>query len=144
MSSVDLPRIREYGASDEDAVVKLWAEVFPGAPQDAFGPDIRRKLAVQPDLFLVAYRGARLVGTVIAGFDGHRGWIYRLAVALDERRRGVGRALVGAAEQRLERLGCPKVNLQVRAETPDAVGFYRKLGYRVEKRISMGRRLIRD
>ncbi|MEE8558186.1 MAG: GNAT family acetyltransferase [Myxococcota bacterium] len=134
--------IRPYRDEDEAGVVRLWAEVFHDAPAwNDPTADIRRKQTVQADLFLVAVSGVRIAGTVMAGFDGHRGWIYYLAVDPDLRRRGLGRALMQEAEQRLEASGCTKVNLQVRASNPEGVRFYEQAGYRVEDRISMGRRL---
>lgn len=134
--------IRPYVESDQPAVIALWRAVFADAPA-ANDPaaDIRRKLGVQRELFLVATAAETLVGTVMAGFDGHRGWIYYLAVAPEQRRAGIGQALVLAAEQALAAIGCPKVNLQVRATNPAVVAFYERLGYAVEERISMGKRL---
>ena len=105
------------------------------------GGPTRRKLSVQPDLFLVAVSGADVAGTVMGGYDGNRGWIYRLAVSPALRGGGVGRALMAEAERRLTTYGCVKVNLQVLGSNGDAVAFYEKLGYRVEDRISMGRPL---
>jgi ribosomal protein S18 acetylase RimI-like enzyme len=80
----------------------------------------------------------------MAGYDGHRGWINYLAVHPDHRRRGLGRTLMAAAEERLAGLGCPKVNLQVRGANRDAVEFYRRIGYAVDDVVSMGRRLEDD
>ncbi len=102
---------------------------------------IENKLKVQPQLLLVAEVGDMIVGAVMAGFDGVRGWIYHLAVAPEFRRRGFGARLVRSAEKGLRRIGCPKVNLQVRAGNEQVVAFYRSLGYEVEERVSMGRRL---
>lgn len=82
------------------------------------------------------------VGTCMAGFDGHRGWVYFMAVAPEYRRRGIGSQLMAHAECRLADLGCLKVNLQVRASSPDAVRFYERLGFQVEERISMGKALL--
>ncbi|HVS15484.1 MAG TPA: GNAT family acetyltransferase [Thermoanaerobaculia bacterium] len=134
--------IRPYQASDEGSVVALWRGVFPAAP--AWNDprlDIRRKLAVQPELFLVAVRDEALVGTVMAGFDGHRGWLYYLAVSPRARREGVGRRLVEQAEQRLLAVSCVKVNLQVRAGSDEAERFWERLGYGREARVSFGMRL---
>jgi ribosomal protein S18 acetylase RimI-like enzyme len=86
----------------------------------------------------------RVVATVMAGYDGHRGWINYLAVDPDHRGEGHGRTMMEAAETRLLALGCPKVNLQVRTDNPDAVAFYELLGYSVDPVVSMGRRLISD
>jgi ribosomal protein S18 acetylase RimI-like enzyme len=132
--------IRVYRENDRGGVVALWREVFPDAPpHNDPATDIERKLAVQPELFLVAADGGRIVGTAMAGYDGHRGWIYYVAVSPRHRRRGTGTALMRSAEQRLAALGCSKINLQVRGSNPHAVQFYESLGYSVEDRISMGR-----
>jgi ribosomal protein S18 acetylase RimI-like enzyme len=105
---------------------------------------IENKLKVQPELLLVGEVNERIVGAVMAGFDGVRGWIYHLAVAPEFRRRGVATKLVRTAESALRRRGCPKVNLQVRAGNHQVIAFYRSLGYEVEDHVSMGRRLEGD
>ncbi|MGD8395363.1 MAG: GNAT family acetyltransferase [Candidatus Eiseniibacteriota bacterium] len=135
--------IRPYQEGDEAAVVALWREAFPDAPShNCPAADIRRKLDVQRDLFLVAVTAAGdLVGSAMAGYDGHRGWVYYVAVRCDHRQRSIGRALMRRVEQDLAARGCPKVNLQVRAGNEAVVAFYRRLGYDVEERVSMGKRL---
>jgi ribosomal protein S18 acetylase RimI-like enzyme len=134
--------IRPYQESDERAMVKLWREVF-GEALGWNNPvlDIQRKLAVQRDLFLVASLGPELVGSAMAGYDGHRGWVYYVAVRPSYRRRGIGTALMGEVEKRLVGMGCPKLNLQVRASNQQVVAFYQTLGFLVEERTSMGKRL---
>jgi hypothetical protein len=134
--------VRAFELSDRAEVERLWARAFPDDPP-AKGPAImiETKMRVQPELFFVALVNNAVVGAVMAGFDGVRGWIYHLAVTPDYRRRGVGSALMHAAELGLGSLGCPKVNLQVRATNLDVIAFYRHLGYEVEERVSMGRRL---
>ena len=135
-------QIRAFKKEDQPALEELWGRVFAGDPAwNAAALLIARKLTVQPELLLVAVLDGRLVGAVMAGFDGVRGWIHHLAVAPDARRRGIGRHLIRAAEAGLRALGCAKVNLQVRASNLDVVEFYRALGYQVEERVSMGRRL---
>ncbi len=134
--------IRPYAESDQSAVAALWREVFPGAPAWNYPEtDIQRKLAVQRELFLVAVLDGELVGTAMAGYDGHRGWVYYVAVDPRHRRQGIGSMLMQEVEARLARLGCPKLNLQVRADNHQVVAFYQKLGYEVEERVSMGKRL---
>jgi ribosomal protein S18 acetylase RimI-like enzyme len=134
--------IRPYRPEDEPAVVALWRRIFPDAPAHNVPElDIRRKMRVQPELFLLAVEGARLVGTAMGGYDGHRGWVYYLAVLPEHRRRGVGRALLRRLETELAARGCPKINLQVRSTNRPAADFYRCLGYELEDRISMGKRL---
>lgn len=137
--------IRPFIEKDEQAVAALWRRVFPDSPPwNVPEEDIRRKLSVQRDLFLVAMRGSELVGTAMAGYDGHRGWVYYLAVSPEHRRQGVGRALMKRVEESLAEMSCPKLNLQVRASNAQAVSFYRHLGYDVEDRISMGKRLEKE
>jgi ribosomal protein S18 acetylase RimI-like enzyme len=134
--------VRTYQAGDEAAVTALWRDVFPGDPPwNEPGLVIRRKRATQPDLLLVAEVAGMVVGAVVVGYDGFRGWIYHLGVAPGYRRRGFGRALMAAAETRLQDLGCPKVNLQVRATNTDVIAFYRRLGYDLEERASFGKLL---
>jgi ribosomal protein S18 acetylase RimI-like enzyme len=123
-------------------VVALWREVFPGeGGHNDPGRAIRDKLAYQRELFFVAAVDGAVVGTVMAGYDGHRGWIYRVAVDPRRQRHGLGTALLRHAEKELAALGCPKINLQVLASNAGVVAFYEKMGYRVEPRVSMGKRL---
>jgi ribosomal protein S18 acetylase RimI-like enzyme len=136
--------IRPFRAADRAALERLWADVFADDPPwNAPALLIDAKLTVQPELLLVAVAAGELVGAVMAGFDGVRGWIHHLAVAPAARRRGVATALMRAAEAGLARLGCPKVNLQVRADNAAVIALYRRLGYAVEDRVSLGRRLPR-
>jgi ribosomal protein S18 acetylase RimI-like enzyme len=85
---------------------------------------------------------AAVVGTAMGGFDGHRGWLYAVAVRPDMQRCGIGSALVRHVEDALVARGCPKLNVQVRGPNPGAIAFYRRLGYLVEERVSMGKRLV--
>jgi ribosomal protein S18 acetylase RimI-like enzyme len=134
--------IRPYRESDEAAVAALWDEVFPNpSPWNHPQTMIRHKLAVQRELFLVATLDDEIVGTAMGGYDGHRGWVYTVAVHPRNRRQGIGTALMGRVEAELARMGCPKVNLQVRASNQGVVRFYEKLGYQVEERVSMGKLL---
>src|SRR5262249_15304646 len=122
--------------------VAFWDACFPdGRAWNQPSAIIRRKRAVQPDLLLVGTLGARVVATVVVGWDGHRGWLYHLAVASDWRRRGVGARMVREAESRLRTLGCPKVNLQIYGANREVVAFYERVGYEVEDRVSMGKRM---
>jgi len=120
--------IRPFLDRDHAAVVALWEEVFAGDPSwNAPAETIRRKSTVQPELFLVAHAKEKVVGTVMAGFDGVRGWIHHLAVCPSLRRRGVATRLMQAAEDGLANLGCPKVNLQVRSTNPGVIAFYQTI-----------------
>jgi ribosomal protein S18 acetylase RimI-like enzyme len=134
--------IRLYHESDESAVVALWKDVFAyREPRNDPATVIRQKLACQRELFFVAVLDGAVVGTVMGGYDGHRGWVYSLAVCPEMRRRGIGAALMRHVESELARRGCPKVNLQVLASNAVTVAFYQKVGYAVEERISMGKLL---
>ena len=106
--------------------------------------DIARKLRVNPEWFLVAEAAGAVVGSVMAGYEGHRGWINYLAVDPARRRAGLGRALMAAAEQQLRTAGCPKINLQVRPDNRAAIAFYERLGFAVEGAVSLGKRLEVD
>ena len=133
--------IRPYRESDQDEVIKLWERVFPDAPpHNNPARDIRTKREVQPELFLVALIDDRLVGTAMAGFDGHRGWVYYLGVDQEYQRQGIGTSLMKRVEARLIGMGCPKLNLQIRANNSDVQAFYESLGYYAEDRLSMGKK----
>jgi ribosomal protein S18 acetylase RimI-like enzyme len=137
-------QVRPYDDADEAAVIALWNEVLPDdAPHNDPATAIRNNLAVERDLFFVAAEGDAVVGTVLGGYDGHRGWVYSLTVKPQCQRRGIGTALVRRLEQALAGRGCLKVNLQVRSSNAGVVAFYEKLGYAVEPRVSMGKRLYR-
>lgn len=134
--------IRSFREADRQPLAVLWGRVFADDPPwNAPEVMIASKLAVDDDLLLVAGLGGELAGAIMAGYDGVRGWLYHLAVAPEQRRRGIGTKLVRGAEERLATRGCAKVNLQVRAANAAVVAFYATLGYRVEERVSMGRRL---
>jgi ribosomal protein S18 acetylase RimI-like enzyme len=112
--------IRPYEECDEAAVVRLWWQVFPdNPPWNEPKADIERKLGCQRELFLVGESAGRIVATVMAGFDGHRGWVHLVAVSPDCRRQGFGRAMMMDAENKLRQIGCTKINLQVRASSPE-------------------------
>jgi ribosomal protein S18 acetylase RimI-like enzyme len=121
--------IRRYEGTDGAAVAALWRETLPdAAPHNDPAKSIRRQLAVDRDLFLVAVVDGTVVGTVMGGYDGYRGWVYAFAVAPRHRREGVGSNLVRSLEAQLAAQGCPKVNLQVRSSNAAVVKFYEWLG----------------
>ena len=135
-------QIRPYEDQDERQVIGLWGEVLPdSAPHNEPVTSLRLKLAVERDLLFVAVSDGAVIGTVMGGYDGHRGWVYSVAVRPPERRKGVGTALLRRLEEALAARGCLKVNLQVRASNAGVVAFYERLGYAVEERVSMGKRL---
>ncbi|MCR2810009.1 MULTISPECIES: GNAT family acetyltransferase [unclassified Microbacterium] len=136
--------IRAFALRDTESVIALWQST--GLTRSWNNPhlDIQRKLQVQPELFLVAVDGEDIVGSVMAGYDGHRGWLYYLASDPLRRGQGIGRALVAAAEEALLDMGCPKVQLMVRPDNRDVLGFYDSLGYDRFDTTTTGKRLIAD
>ena len=133
--------LRPYRSADHDEVVALWQRCNLVVPANDPTHDIALKLAFQPSLFFVGTIDERIVATVMAGYEGHRGWINYLAVSPEAQRRGLGRQVMAHAEEALRQLGCPKANLQVRASNTDVVKFYERLGFTIEDRVSMGKRL---
>ncbi|MFJ4224872.1 GNAT family acetyltransferase [Microbacterium sp. NPDC089695] len=147
--------VRAFDPDDADGVVSLWESAGLTRPWNDPRRDIERKLTVQPELFLVAVEeGAQtqgsdenapsIIGSVMAGYDGHRGWLYYLASAPSHRRLGVGRALVAEAERLLIDMGCPKIQLMVREGNEQALEFYDALGYERFSVSNTGKRLIVD
>lgn len=135
--------IREYiDRTDREAVTRLWQnELGYASGHNEPGFAIDRKCAVQDGLFFVAVEAERVIGTIMAGYDGHRGWIYSLAVTPERRKRAIGTALLQQAEAALIKRGCAKINLQINPHNSGVAAFYQKLGYVVEQRISMGKKL---
>jgi ribosomal protein S18 acetylase RimI-like enzyme len=140
--------IREVAPADAGAVVALWRAVFPeygdpSRPQRDPAQSVARKLAHGDGLFWLAERDGRVVGSAMAGWDGHRGWLYSVGVHPEARGAGVGRALVAEAERALRALGCPKVNLQILSGNGPAREFWRRLGYAEDAVVSFGKRMER-
>ncbi len=132
-------------AAHRSQVMALWGAVFGyDAPHNKPSLAIDRKIATDDGLFFVALAGALVVGTVMAGYDGHRGWIYSVAVSPSHRRQGIGTRLVSMAEQALTGQGCVKINLQILEGNASVTAFYESLGFSVEKRISMGKRIPKN
>ena len=137
-------QIRPYQASDLAQVLALWRACNLTIAVNDPRKDIERKLAVSPELFLLGEFEGRVVASVMAGYEGHRGWINYLAVAPSYRRKSYGRLMMAAAEQLLDELECPKINLQVRSANAAVVAFYASLGYVTDDVESMGKRLRID
>ncbi|GAB3269341.1 GNAT family acetyltransferase [Sinomonas notoginsengisoli] len=156
--------LRQFSEAERDIVIALSHAVGLTRPWNDPGKDIDRAMATWPDLFVVAESGlpdggdrvhgegvrgeeaaaSKVVGTVMAGYDGHRGWVYYLAVVPERQGEGIGRALLAEAEARLTALGCPKIMLMVRRGNDGAHGFYTELGYREDEVVTYGKRLIGD
>jgi len=140
----DLLEVRRFRRCDQAQVIRLWTECGLVVPWNDPRRDIRRKLRVGPEMFLVGCEGGRVIATVMAGYDGHRGWINYLAVAAGYRRSGIGRRMMEEAEALLRAAGCPKINLQVRSGNKQAMQFYRRIGFTADDVVSFGKRLEAD
>jgi ribosomal protein S18 acetylase RimI-like enzyme len=134
-------QVRSYQTSDQSAVIDLWHRCNLVAPQNEPQKDIEMKCKVQADLFFVGTISSHIVATVMAGYDGHRGWIYYLAVDPDYQRQQIGRRMMEKAESALQTMGCPKINLQVRTSNQAVIAFYERLGYSNDDVIGLGKRL---
>jgi ribosomal protein S18 acetylase RimI-like enzyme len=137
-------KIEEFDDGDTQAVVDLWRRCNLLRPWNDAEKDIERKLKVQRELFLVGKIDARVVATVMGGYDGHRGWVNYLAVDPSHQRQGIGRAIMDEIERRLLSLGAPKINLQIRDDNLEAIDFYERVGFEKSAVISMGKRLVTD
>ncbi len=136
--------IREFLEADRLAVIDLWMACDLVRPWNDPNKDIDRKLAHSPEGLLVGLFDDQIIGAVMVGYDGHRGWVNYLAAKPDARRAGIGRALMDAAESHLLALGCPKLNLQIRSSNTTVLDFYQRLDYSFDECLSMGKRLVPD
>lgn len=137
-------KIRPYRSEDETDVIDLWRECGLVVPHNNPNRDINRKLAVNPEWFLVGVHDGRIVATCMAGYEGHRGWINYLAVSPGHRRLGLAARIMKEAESLLKQAGCPKINLQIRTSNNDVIAFYESIGYSKDEVVSMGKRLVPD
>lgn len=139
------PHIRPFDLADSEDVIAVWEACRMTVPWNDPHKDIARKMQVNPELFLVAVvENGRIAGTVMGGYEGHRGWINYLAVSPDCQGQGIGRALMAEVEAKLAAMGCAKINLQVRTNNRAVIQFYGHIGYHIDDVISLGKRLISD
>lgn len=136
---VHLPLIGEAEEGDADEVVALWRTCGLTRPWNDPDGDFALALRTGNAAVLVARAGASVAGSVMVGFDGHRGWVYYLAVDPAQRRAGLGRTLMAAAEAWLTRRGCRKIQLMVREDNEAALGFYEALGLERQRVVTLGR-----
>jgi ribosomal protein S18 acetylase RimI-like enzyme len=133
--------IARYRLEFQGAVVDLWKKCGLIVPQNDPVVDIRKKVDYQPELFFVALLDGLVVGSVMAGYEGHRGWLNYLAVLPEYQGQGYGRKLVEKAIAELRRLGCLKVNLEVRKSNSSVIDFYMHLGFKDNEVVGLGKRL---
>lgn len=134
-------RIAPADSRDRNSVVALWQAAGLTRPWNDPGDDFDLAMSNPTSSILLARHGLALVGSVMVGFDGHRGWVYYLACDPEQRGKGIGRALMAAAEAWLRARDCPKIQLMVRIDNSTAKGFYAAIGYTEQDVITIGRRL---
>ncbi len=137
-------KIRKYKPSDADSTIALWQSCNLVVPWNDPRKDIERKLADNPDLFFVAESDGKIVGTCMAGYDGHRGWIYYLAVEPQLRRKRIAAKMMDHAEKMLKEMGCPKIDLMVRDSNQLVINFYQRIGYKKDPVCVLSKRLSDD
>lgn len=137
-------KVRPYRNDDCSSVIELWSECGLIFPQNNPERDIERKLKVNPELFLVGELEGRVIASCMAGYEGHRGWINYLAVSPKYQRRGYAAQIMQEAEKKLRDAGCPKINLQARTSNTNVIEFYKAIGFKEDKVVSMGKRLQED
>jgi ribosomal protein S18 acetylase RimI-like enzyme len=127
--------------ADAPAVIALWEACNLTRPWNDQLADFTVALETPTSDILLVRDGDVITGSVMVGFDGHRGWVYYLAVHPDCQRQGIGRALMVAAEEWLRDQGAPKIQLMVRGDNDVAQGFYAALGYEIQSVATYGKRL---
>ena len=137
--------IRQYNEKDREQIIELWKTCNLTRPWNDPNKDFDRKNGVGEDLFIVLEFENKIIGTVMGGYDGHRGIMNYLAVSPDFRGKGFGKMLVEEVEKKLKQLGCPKVNLLVRLDNVEVGNFYESIDYKKQDDVSVfGKRLISD
>ncbi|MCF7918373.1 MAG: GNAT family acetyltransferase [Candidatus Cloacimonetes bacterium] len=136
--------IRPFRWTDADEVIKLWRECGLIIPQNNALLDIKRKMQVNPEWLLVGELAGKVIATCMAGYEGHRGWINYLAILPSLQGKGYAREIMTKAEELLKTAGCPKINLQVRSGNLKVIEFYKRIGYKDDGVISLGKRLVSD
>ena len=137
-------KIRTYQHTDMEDIIHVWKEC--GLIRSLNNPklDIERKVNTQKDLFFVGELSNKIIATAMFGYDGHRGWLNYLAILPEYQKIGFGKKLLEFGEKTLVYRGCPKINLQIRAENKEVINFYNAVGYSEDEVISLGKRLIED
>jgi len=133
--------IRPYKSSDEAEVINLWDKCDLIVPQNDPKEDIETKMAFQPELFFVGLLDNKIIASVMAGYEGHRGWINYLAVLPEYQRKGYARQMMDKCEEVLKEMDCLKINLQVREGNEAVIAFYKSIGYTNDHVVSFGKRL---
>jgi ribosomal protein S18 acetylase RimI-like enzyme len=136
--------IKPYSSEYGNAVISLWVKCGLLRPWNDPRKDIDRKQKINPELFLLGFVDGKVVASVMAGYEGHRGWMNYLAVDPDHQGNKLGTQIIAEAQKKLETMGCPKINVLIREDNMGAVKFYESAGYKIDNVTSMGKRLVDD
>lgn len=136
--------IREYKEDDRNSIVALWEACDLTRPWNDPNKDIDRKIQFQPNLFFVGTVNSNVIASAMAGYDGHRGSVFYLAVHPTCQGQGYGQKLMSHVENVLTSMGCPKLNIVVRSTNESVLEFYDNLSYKPDDVVSIGKRLIPD
>ena len=139
-----IPTYRKFKKNDIEAVIKLWDTCKLVVPWNDPLKDIKRKLSINDSLFVIGEINKKIIATAMAGYDGHRGYIYYLAVVPELQKKGIGSSILSIVEKKLYKLGCPKINLFVRNTNIKVKAFYKTNNYKIQDSQIYGKRLIYD
>lgn len=137
-------QIRLFREADRNAVIELWHACGLTRAWNDPDKDITRKFNIQPELFFVGEIEKRVIASAMAGYDGHRGSVFYLAISPGCQGLGYGRLMMQRIEDALKAMGCPKLNIVVRTSNEKVLEFYDHLGYATDDVVSLGKRLIPD
>ncbi len=135
---------RKFEKKDTDAIIDLWSACNLIVPWNNPKKDINRKLSIKDDLFIIGEVNAKIIASAMAGYDGHRGYIYYLAVLPEYQKKGIGTSLLSLVEKKLYKFGCPKINLFVRNTNIKVKNFYKMNKYEMQDSEIYAKRLITD
>ena len=141
---MSIPTYRRFKKTDTEAVIKLWDTCKLVVPWNDPLKDIKRKLSIKDNLFIIGEINKKIIATAMAGYDGHRGYIYYLAVLPELQKKGIGSSILSIVEKKLYKLGCPKINLFVRNTNIKVKVFYKTNNYKIQDSQIYGKRLIDD
>lgn len=131
--------LKDLGPDDREAAIGLWKACGLTVPWNDPGADFDRAIANSTSRIIGGFKDGALVSTAMVGYEGHRGWLYYVCVALDARGSGAAKQIVNSAENWLQSLGAPKVMLMVREGNASAEGLYESLGYEVSPVTTYGK-----
>lgn len=123
------------------SIVALWEKTGLTRPWNDPTQDIQRALSAKSSTIFIAKNDHKIIGTAMAGYEGHRGWIYYLAVDPDYQKQGLGKKLYNTAEQWLKNQGAPKIQILIRADNQKVISFYEGLGFEKSSSLLMGKKI---